>query len=143
MNFSPGAAQPWWAAPGAPSAPSQTCNFPPSIPIFFVARSARDNFHDFENSCEMPTLYRSHSPQRMHACSQLRRISSGRVPPVARMLRTAQWCLYVYTRRALLCVLMLTIQAAPLGSTQPPATQVTHARRGSAQFRSFIFFFFI
>ena len=28
----------------------------------------------------------------------------------------------------------------PLGSTQPPATQVTHARRGSAQFRSFTIF---
>ena len=31
----------------------------------------------------------------------------------------------------------------PLGSTQPPATQVTHARRGSAQCRSFMIFSFI
>ena len=34
---------------------------PPLYQFFSVARSARDNFHDFENSCEMPTLYRSHS----------------------------------------------------------------------------------
>ena len=33
---------------------------PPLYQFFSVARSARDNFHDFENSCEMPTLYRSH-----------------------------------------------------------------------------------
>ena len=37
--------------------------FPPLCAHFFVARAARDNFHDFENSCEMPTLYRSHRPQ--------------------------------------------------------------------------------
>ena len=43
--------------------------FPPLYTtFFFVARSARDNFHDFENSCEMPTLYRSHRlpPQKAY-----------------------------------------------------------------------------
>ena len=34
-------------------------------------------------------------------------------------------------------------KAPLLGSTQPPATQVTHARRESAQFRSFTNFFLV
>ena len=53
---------------------------------------------------------------------------------------------YDMTRRKLKKANHLSVyarQKLPLGSTQPPATQVTHARRGSAQFRSFIFFFFI